>query len=246
VVTAFNCDHFGAASFYSSLAVEQGLIGLTFCNAGVAVVPYGGAKPVHGTNPISYGVPGGKAGPIILDIATSAAAHGQVFKAMRRDQPIPLGWAIDEHGHPTTDAAAAMKGALLPFGGHKGYGLGVLVDIMTGALAGATVTLSVVHSGDPSVRGQSFYMQAIDVGRFVPPGIFQERMDQIFADIRSIPPAEGFKEVLLPGDLEQRQEIERSELGVPMYDEDWNAIVAGLTRAGVSANLVESFAPSAG
>jgi LDH2 family malate/lactate/ureidoglycolate dehydrogenase len=243
-VVSFNCDHFGAASYYSSLAVREGLIGITMCNAGPAVAPYGGRKAVHGTNPISYGVPGGIEGPIILDIATSAAAHGQIFKAHRRGQSIPLGWAIDADGRPTTDAAAALKGALLPFGGHKGYGMGILVDVLTGALAGSTVALSVVHTGDPKVRGQSFFMQAIDVERFVPKQVFQNRMDQIVRDVRSSPPAEGFGEVLLPGDLERRQEEERALLGIPLYDEDWQAMVEGLKRAGIRQELIEQYAPA--
>lgn len=243
ITVCYNCDHFGAASYYSWLAVRAGFIGLTMCNAGPAVAPFGGAKAVHGTNPISYGLPGGKEGPIILDIATSAAAHGQIFKAQRRGQPIPLGWAIDADGKPTTDANAAAKGTLLPFGGHKGYGMGVLVDGLTGALAGATVTLSVVHAGDPTVRGQSFYFQAIDPNRFTPNGTFGERIDQIIRDIRSTPPAEGFKEVLLPGDLESRCEADRRANGIPLYDEDWEAIVGGLSRAGVPEELVQQYAP---
>jgi len=245
IAVCFNCDHFGAASYYSWLAVQEGLIGLTLCNAGPTVAPFGGAKAVHGTNPISYGFPGGDEGPIILDIATSAAAHGQIFKAQRRGQAIPLGWAVDAEGKSTTDAAAALKGTLLPFGGHKGYGMGVLVDALTGALAGATVTLSVVHAGDPLVRGQSFYFQAIDPARFTSGGTFAERIDQIIRDIRSIPPAEGVTEVLVPGDLERRCEDDRRANGIPLYDEDWQAIVNGLTRAGVPDGLVQQYAPAA-
>src|SRR5512146_603610 len=116
------------------------MFGMTMCNAGAVVAPFGGAKPPPGTNPIAYAVPCGETIPIVLDIATSAAAHGQIFKAQRRGQAIPFGWAIDAEGKPTTDANAAAKGTLLPFGGHKGYGMGVLVDGLTGALAGATVT----------------------------------------------------------------------------------------------------------
>jgi LDH2 family malate/lactate/ureidoglycolate dehydrogenase len=243
VVSAFNCDHFGAASYYSSLAVAQGLIGITMCNAGAAVVPFGGKTAVHGTNPISYGIPGGDEGPIILDIATSAAAHGQVFKAVRRGQPIPPGWAVDADGNPTTDAAAAMKGALLPFGGHKGYGMGILVDVLTGALAGSTVMTGVQHTGDPTVRGQSFFMLALDPDRFAPREVFRSRLDQIAREVHGVPPATGFREVLLPGDLERRQEAERQRLGIPLYDEDWQAIVEGLAKAGVAPELTNRFSP---
>jgi LDH2 family malate/lactate/ureidoglycolate dehydrogenase len=243
VVSAFNCDHFGAASYYSSLAVAANLIGITMCNAAPAVVPFGGKRAVHGTNPLSYGIPGGAGGPLVLDIATSAAAHGQIFKAQRRGQPIPLGWAVDAEGRPTTDASAAAKGALLPFGGHKGYGMGILVDVLTGALAGSTVALAVKHTGAPRERGQSYFMLALDPARFGGAEVFAERVDEIIRDVRATPPAEGYSEVLLPGDLEQRQETERRRLGIPLYDEDWNAIVSGLERAGIPASLVEPYAP---
>jgi ureidoglycolate dehydrogenase (NAD+) len=243
IVVGYNCDHFGAASYYSSLAAEQGLIGITMCNAGPNVAPFGGAKGVHGTNPISYAVPGKEEGPLILDIATSAAAHGQISKARRRGQALPPGWAIDAEGRPTTDPAAAA--ALLPFGGHKGYGIGLLVDVLTGALAGWQVTLGVTQGeGEMRVRGQSIFMQAIDPERFAAPGLFRERVDQIIRDVRSIPPAEGFKEVLLPGDLEQRQEGERRRLGIPFYDEDWQALSQGLQRAGVPAEIVDKYIPA--
>lgn len=246
IVTAYNCDHFGAASYYSWLAAREGLVGIAMCNAAPAVAPFGGAAPVHGTNPISYAIPGGTEGPLILDIATSAAAHGQVFKAHRRGQSIPLGWAIDAEGRPTTDTAAALKGSLLPFGGHKGYGIGILVDALTGALTGSTVTLSVQQQEGPILeRGQSFFMQAIDVSRFVPREVFEERADQIVRDVHSIPPAEGFQQVFVPGEIERRQEEERTRLGIPLYDEDWQAIVNGLVKAGVPEETVKQFAPAA-
>lgn len=243
IVSTFNCDHFGAASYYASLAAREGLIGLAMCNAAPAVVPFGGKKAVHGTNPISYAIPR-EGGPIILDIATSAAAHGQIFKANRRGQAIPLGWAIDAEGRPTTDAAAATKGALLPFGGHKGYGMGILVDLLTGALAGSTIAQAVKHTGAPRERGQSFYFQAIDVEQFVPREVFAERVEELAREVHGTPPAEGFSEVLLPGDLELRQEEIRSREGIPLYDEDWQAMVDGLGRAGVPAERFSKFIPT--
>ncbi|HUX86159.1 MAG TPA: Ldh family oxidoreductase [Chloroflexota bacterium] len=243
IVVGYNCDHFGAASYYSSLAAEQGLIGVVMCNAAPNVAPFGGTKGVHGTNPISYAIPGRQEGPLVLDIATSTAAHGQISKARRRGQALPAGWAIDGEGRPTTDPTEAA--ALLPFGGHKGYGIGLLVDALTGALAGWQVTLGVTQGeGEMQVRGQSIFMQAIDPERFAAPGVFRERVDQIVRDVRSIPPAEGFREVLLPGDLEERQQVERTRLGIPLYDEDWDALSQGLVHAGVSASIVSAYTPA--
>jgi ureidoglycolate dehydrogenase (NAD+) len=246
VAVAFNCNHFGAASYYASVALERRMIGICACNAAPNVAPFGGAKGLHGTNPIAYAAPGGQEPPIVLDIATSAAAHGQVAKAGRRGQAIPIGWAIDAEGRPTTDPKQAA--ALLPFGGHKGYGIGILVDVLTGALAASTIGQGVRQQEvDREHAGQSFFMLAIDPEAFGGLGPFGERVDQISREVHGVPPAEGFKEVLLPGELEWREERHRRADGIPLYDEDWTALVQGLARAGLPAeDLAARFAPEAG
>ena len=242
---AFNCNHFGAASYYAVIAAEAGMIGLCMCNAGPSVAPFGGASPLHGTNPIAYAAPGGREPPIVLDVATSVAAHGQVFKALRRGQPIPPGWALDADGKPTTDPRGAKT--LLPFGAHKGYGLAVLVDVLTGALAASTVGLDVRQQDvDREHAGQSLFMLAIDPEAFGGVTAFGERVDALWRQIRAVPPAEGFGEVLAPGEVELRTERKRRAEGIPLYDEDWTAIVQGLARAGLPADELGSrYAPEA-
>jgi LDH2 family malate/lactate/ureidoglycolate dehydrogenase len=244
-VTAFNCHHFGAASFYPSRALRQGMIGLTACNAGAVVAPYGGAKAVHGTNPLAYAAPAGAEAPIVLDIATSMVAHGQIAKVGRRGEQIPLGWALDAAGRPTTDPVAGYAGVLLPFGGHKGYGIGLLVDVLTGALAGSTIGRGVdQRNTNPETGGQSLFMLAIDVGHFVPFATYADRVDQLIREIHATPPAEGFAEVFAPGDIERRQEEVRRRDGNPIYPGDWEAIVKGIEEAGLPvAELVERFGP---
>jgi ureidoglycolate dehydrogenase (NAD+) len=246
VAVAFNCNHFGAASYYASLALGRGMVGVCACNAAPNVAPFGGARGLHGTNPIAYAAPGGQEPPIVLDIATSAAAHGQVTKAARRGQTIPIGWAIDAEGRPTTDPRQVKS--LLPFGGHKGYGIGILVDILTGALAASTVGLGVRQQDvDREHAGQSYFMLAIDPRPFGGLEPFKERIDQLSRDVHSVPPAEGFKEVLLPGELEWREERRRRADGIPLYDEDWTSLVQGLARAGLPAEeLAGRYAPEAG
>jgi LDH2 family malate/lactate/ureidoglycolate dehydrogenase len=245
VAVAFNCNHFGAASYYAAMALEAQLIGVCMCNAGPSVAPFGGASPLHGTNPIAYALPGGPSGPIVLDIATSVAAHGQVHKAMRRGQPIPLGWAIDEQGRPTTDPKDAKT--LLPFGAHKGYGLAVLVDVLTAGLAASTIGLDVRQGAvDREHAGQSFFMLAIDPEAFGGRAELLERVESLWRQVSSIPAAEGFQEVLVPGELELRTERKRRAEGIPLYDEDWTAIVQGLARAGLPAEeLASRYAPAA-
>jgi LDH2 family malate/lactate/ureidoglycolate dehydrogenase len=247
LTTVANANHFGAASAYAAMAPREGMIGIVCCNAGPVVAPYGGAGPLHGTNPIAYAAPAGEAPPLVLDIATSAAAHGQIFKAKRRGQPIPLGWALDAAGKPTTDPNAALEGVLPPFGGHKGYGIGVLVDLLTGALTGTTIGLG-VRQGDPDrlQGGQAFFLLAINVEFFTDLATYRAKIDQLYRDAKSIPPAEGFSEVLLPGELEWRAEQERRRAGIPLYPADWEALAGGLERAGIPAEIIAAHAPSEG
>lgn len=244
LTTVANANHFGAASAYAAMALPEGMIGLVSCNAGPVVAPYGGAGPLHGTNPIAYAAPAGEMPPLVLDIATSAAAHGQIHKAQRRGQAIPLGWALDGDGRPTTDPKAAMGGVLLPFGGHKGYGIGILVDLLTGGLTGSTIGKG-VRQQDPDrlVGGQAFFMLAINVAFFTEPATFTAKVDQLYRDAKSIPPAEGFSEVLLPGELEWRAEQERRRTGIPLYEADWSALAGGLERAGIPIEIIRAHEP---
>lgn len=240
-VTA-HCAHFGAASAYAMLAADEGLFGLVMCNAQAVVAPFGGAAPLHGTNPLAYAAPAATEPPIVLDIATSAAAHGQIFKARRRGQPIPAGWALDQDGQPTTDSTAAS--ILLPFGGHKGYGIGILVDLLTGALSGTTIGKTVEQNNpDPEVGGQAYFFLAIDPSFFTERETFLARVDQLVRDAKSVPPAEGFAEVLLPGELEWREQSRRSKEGIPLQDGDWRALAENLGKAGIPADLIERYAP---
>jgi LDH2 family malate/lactate/ureidoglycolate dehydrogenase len=246
VVTTVHCAHFGAASAYAAMALPESMFGLVMCNAAPAVAPFGGASRLHGTNPIAYAAPGKELPPIVLDIATSMVASGQLMKASRRGQTIPLGWAVDEHGKGTTDPAAALKGALLPFGGHKGYGIGILVDLLTGALAGSTLGLGVQQSNpDPDVGGQAFFFLAINPDFFSSKATFAEKVDQLTRDAKSAKTAEGFSEILLPGELEWREEQRRTKDGIPFYDGDWQALQKNLEAAGLPTDLVAKYAPDA-
>lgn len=233
VTVAANCNHFGAASYYCCRAADAGMIGLAMCDAFPNVAPYGGAAALHGTNPIAYAVPLAGQPPIVLDIATSVVAHGQVAKARRRGQSIPLGWALDGEGRPTTDPNAAKL--LLPFGGHKGSGLALLVDILCAALAGSAITLERRQAAAAGTQpGQSFFFLALDPAAFGSAATFAGKAQRLANDVHSIPPAEGVAQVLLPGELEGRTYEQRSREGIPLYPEDWAAMVDGLSQAGLN------------
>ena len=240
---AFNCNHFGAASYYAALALEQDLVGVCACNAGPNVAPFGGTQPLHGTNPLAYAVPGGDEPPLVLDIATSVAAFGQVTKARRRGQTLPAGWALDAEGRPTTDPAGAVT--LLPFGGHKGYGISVLVDLLTAGLAASTIGLDVRQgANDREHAGQSFFMLALDPAAFGGVAALKARSDALTRQAHGLRPAEGYERVLVPGELEHRAAEQRRASGIPLHDEDWAALVRGLDAAGLpGARLGAAFGP---
>lgn len=240
---AYNCNHFGAASFYSMLAARRGLIGLIMCNSNPTVAPFGGRDRLFGTNPISYAVPVNGGAPIVLDIATSVVAAMQLGKAIRRgDASIPLGWVIDKEGKPTTDPYAFQNGgALLPMAAHKGYGLGLLVEMLTGCLAGSVIAQEVpVYSPGPEPLGQSFFGLAIDPAAFGPYERFCSRVADLGAYAHRVAPAEGFQEVLLPGEPEERQAAVRRVEGIPLLEGEWETIRAALQRCGLDCEALEA------
>ena len=130
-----NSNHFGAAAHYAMAAAREGMIGLAMSNIGPTMAPWGGITPCYGNNPISYAVPTGEAA-IVLDMATSVVSRGRISAAAARGETIPLGWACDREGRPTQDPNLALEGLLLPVGGYKGYGIALLIDILSGVLTG--------------------------------------------------------------------------------------------------------------
>src|SRR6266481_7472833 len=178
IVAVRNSNHFGACANYSMMALNRGMIGLAFTNSPfVAMAPTFGRRPMMGTNPISVAAPASHREPYVLDMATTTVAVGKLSIAVRWDKPIPEGWGLDEHARPTTDARKVLASRLLSplggrreLGGHKGYGLGVLVDILSGVLNGA-VYGDLFERSDMKARqvhnaGHCF--AAVDPSRFRP------------------------------------------------------------------------------
>ena len=230
-VTVFNSHHFGAAGIYSKIASDRGCIGVTTSTAmTVAVVPTFGAEPVLGTNPIAFAAPATSHRPFILDMATSAAAVNKVKVFALHDKPIPEGWVADGAGNAVTNSHDAVRivteensGGLSPMGGtrtlgsHKGYGLGVIAQILSGALAGASfspVRDRTQAKDEPFNLGHFFL--AIDPKRFVPDGDFGAAMDEILDVLRATRPADSSQPVLVPGDPEFDTHQQRSLEGVPL------------------------------
>ncbi len=209
-VTVRRSNHFGIAGYYATMALERGLIGLAATNAAPLMVPPHARRPLLGTNPVAMAVPAGKERPFVLDIALTTVAWGKVEIARREEHPIPLGWALDEHGNPTEDPAAALKGTLLPVGGPKGYGMSVVLDIISGVLSGATFGKGL---GGP---GGGHFFQATDVEAFMPLDEFKKLMGDLVDQIKNSQLAPGSSGIFLPGEIEYTLKQQRLREGIPM------------------------------
>ncbi|HEY8487255.1 MAG TPA: Ldh family oxidoreductase [Limnochordales bacterium] len=208
-----NSSHFGAAAYYASMAVQHDMIGLAGSNGPPLMAPYGGRKAAMHNMPFAAAIPAGEEPPVVMDFAMSVAAFRKIRQAAQQGRPIPPGWALDREGRPTTDPAAAVQGGvLLPFG-HKGYALGILVDVLAGVLSGAGFGDRIPAD---SGRNTGHFTMAIHVGFFMPVAQFKARMDQLIRQLRATPPAPGEEEVTVPGHRSFRILQERSRDGIPL------------------------------
>jgi len=231
-VGMFRCPHIGRVGEYPALAAEQGMIGIALCNSGPPggiVAPFGGRKPFFSTNPLALAVPAGERPPLLLDFATSVVAEGKMRVARNRGKQVPEGWIIDAEGHPTTDPHDLYEGgALLPFGGHKGYGLALFIDILGGILTGTGCTAMPDYDG-----GNGTFVMAIDIQNFCPLAEFQASVDQVFAAVKEVPLAPSFEEILIPGEIEYRTQAQREREGVFVEEVTWSQIVEAALGLGV-------------
>ncbi len=225
-------SHFGAAGYYANMAAKKDMIGLSMCNVDPCMTVPGARGKILGTNPIAYAVPAGKEKPIFLDIATSAVAASKVFAARALGKEIPDNWLVDDEGTPTTDPSGYPEsGALLPMAAHKGYGLALLVEILSAGLTGAAmlhqVSSWVVDSPDPTNEGHAFV--AIDVGSIMPIQEFKDRMDWLIREIKGSSKAQGSERIYLPGEMEWERRDEALAKGMQL-PEDVIASLAGMAE----------------
>ncbi|MGO9310739.1 MAG: Ldh family oxidoreductase [Spirochaetia bacterium] len=218
-VAVRNSGHFGAAGYYAMMAAREGMVGVSMCNVDPCVAVPGSKTPVLGTNPLAYAAPAGQEKPVFLDIATSVAAASKIFAAKALGKTIPEGWLLDAEGVPTTDPRGyPQAGALLPMAGHKGYGIAMMIEILTGVLAGGAFGGDVTSwVNGPQPVNQSFSFIAIDIGAFMPIEAFGRRMDKLIREIRGAPKARGTERIYLPGEKEweNRERALQSGLALP-------------------------------
>jgi len=215
-VTVRHSNHFGAASYYCKMAAKRGMIGAAFTNSPPGIPPWGGRKPYFGTNPIGFGFPGPEQ-PVIIDLSTSVTARGRIIQAAKEGKPIPEGWAIDADGRPTTDAKAALAGAVLPMAGPKGYALALAVEILAGVASGSAIGSHVGWMYDDSLEptniGHAFL--AIDIARLMPLPDFLSRMNEMISEIRAVPKAESVDKIYIPGERKHETAVARQN-GIPL------------------------------
>jgi LDH2 family malate/lactate/ureidoglycolate dehydrogenase len=217
VVAVRNSNHFGTAAYFTRMAARDGCVAILTTNASPAMAPWGGRGKTVGTNPWSIAAPAGTHDVLVMDIANTAAARGKVYLASQRGEPIPAGWAIDADGRPTTDPAAAIGGMILPMAGHKGYAIALMMDVLSGVLTGSAFGAEVYGPYQSERRsGCGHLFIALDVAAFGDPDGFARRMEQLVAEVRSVPLAPGFDEVLYPGELEARAAQEHLEAGLSL------------------------------
>jgi ureidoglycolate dehydrogenase (NAD+) len=210
--------HFGAAGYYARLLAERGFIAFVVSNSEPVVVPHGGRQALLGTNPFAVAVPTA-AQPISLDMATSTVAMGKIMVAAARHEEIPADWGVDAHGEPTTVPGEVT--ALLPMGGPKGYGLGMIVEILGGVLSGAAIAHELGNMYDDLDRPQNVghWMLAIDVEAIMPRAVFDERIESLAAMVRATQPLDEARPVLMPGEPEERTSAVRAVDGIPLPDD---------------------------
>lgn len=202
-VAVRNSNHFGTCMYYTRMGAAQGCVMLLMSNAGPNMAPWGGLKAKIGTNPWSIAAPAGRYDAVVMDMANSGVARGKIYLANKRREPIPPHWAVDAKGVPTTDPQAALEGFILPMAGHKGYVMGVMVDVLSGVLSGSQFLDGVHGPYDPVNRsGAGHFMLALDVAAFQPLAEFHARMEAYVESLKDVPVAAGHRQVYYPGEME--------------------------------------------
>ncbi|TQR18257.1 ureidoglycolate dehydrogenase [Psychrobacillus soli] len=214
MVTAMNSSHCGALSYFVQKAAESNLIGIAMTHTDKIVVPFGGKTSFLGTNPIAYGIPAKTHKPFILDMATSTVALGKVLQHKEEGKSIPEGWGVDAEGKAVTNPAEVVS--LTPFGGPKGYGLSLIVDVFSGLLAGAAFGphIGKMYDDLDKKRKLGHYFCAINPANFNDLETFLTNMDQMIDELHDSEPAPGFTKVYIPGEIEQLNEENNRKNGI--------------------------------
>ena len=244
LVTVGHSNHYGIAGYYATMALDHpGMAGISMTNATPLLVPTFGKTALLSTAPIAAAFPAGTEAPFILDAATTAVAWGKVEISRRQHKEMPVGWAVDTEGVPTTDPFAAV--ALMPLGseretsGQKGYGLALMVEMLCSQLSGSAWSRDVAGSRVEPLRPSdtSHAFIAINIEAFRPLDDYNASVDEMLHTLRNSEPMPGHERVLVPGDPEAEAYIDRSERGIPVHPE----VVSDLRKIGEDAGIEVPF-----
>ncbi len=220
MVTVAHTNHAAALSAYVERAAVAGCVAMMACNTPKAMPPWGGREAFLGTNPLAFAAPAGDgAEPVVVDMATTIVARGNIIMAARQGDPIPPDWALDAEGRPTTDATAALAGAVLPMAGAKGYALALMIEILSGVISGSAwgpqVRSPYEDTSEPTDSG--IWVMAFDVSALMPMPLYTRRMRELLDAIHASPAAPG-ERVRVPGERRAQVRQERLANGVPLDD----------------------------
>jgi LDH2 family malate/lactate/ureidoglycolate dehydrogenase len=224
-----NSGHFGTAMYFTRQLAMRNMIGFLATNASPAMPPAGGREKLIGNNPQSWAAPTGLAVPYLLDFAHSAVARGKIYLAREKGEAIPVGWALDSNGQPTTDPSEAIAGTLLPMAGHKGAGLSAMMDVLSGLLSGGETGDGVTGPYVADRRsGAGHFLIAIDIASLRPLDGFLADMQAMIASWKASAPQDGVAEILYPGEPEHQHETASRSAGIALPAEILDDL---LTRA---------------
>src|SRR5689334_9645632 len=237
-VAVRNSNHFGTCMYYTRRVAAAGCVAMLTSNGGPAMAPWGGRKKIIGTNPWSVAAPAGAHPPFVMDMANTGVARGKIYLARQKRQPIPLGWAINAAGQPTTDPQEAIDGIILPMAEHKGYAIAAVVDLLSGVLTGSGF-LSAVHSPYKTAEKSNcgHLMIAMNVEAFQPLAQFNASMEKFAAEIKAVPTAKGFEEVFYPGELEFNNNRKNRREGLQLPDDTLADLKRIARETGLEAKL---------
>jgi LDH2 family malate/lactate/ureidoglycolate dehydrogenase len=233
--TICKSQHFGALSYYCNRAAECKCILLAMTNCEPAMSPTGGSDAFFGTNPIAASFPTGKGFPIKIDLSTSAIARGNIIAAAKKNEPIPLGWALDADGQPTTDAHKALVGTVLTMAGHKGYALALMVEMLSGVLSGAAIGSDIgsMYKNLDRKQDVGHFFCLLRIDAFMEYAEFIRRVDETIDRLKAGKKMPGVDEILVPGERSSRTAKENERIGIPVGPETWKELEEWSTKLNV-------------
>jgi LDH2 family malate/lactate/ureidoglycolate dehydrogenase len=220
-VSVKDSGHFGVTGLFPMMALKKDFIGYTVSNSAPMMAPWGGRERIIGNNPLAYAFPADKYLPVVLDFSCSVVSSGKLILCRKKGEKIPLGWAYDKNGLPTGDPYEGYEGggSLAPIGGHKGYAMVLIHEMLTSVLTGGKWTQhikSLYEEDKMGIQGTSHSFMAIDPDCFTGKENFKKEMDRYIKSIKESAKAQNATEILMPGEPEYRTEVKRLKEGIPL------------------------------